>query len=305
MKVGCFDANYIETVYQCEGYFDQWNIGTQDINVNDETRKIKQSRGSLSKCPVIGQTRYNLILSLNMGIFNCIQPLAPNTEIKICFDRARAELSLINKELETTGNEELKGEFIDIISSHLEAEYVSSPFMRNFFQKIEQHPIVYKYDDCEVYVKNLRTGQTNIQLDNIIGGNTPVCLFAWIIEAEALNIGRFDLSSTCFQRHGVKQFSLTLNGVNCHGFPIDTPDKSPVQAYHKFLNATERFAMISCSRMLKMIEFTNANFLWSHKFEAERSNEGWLGINLQLDDAWTKNYVMGMFIIPFNIYFFI
>ena len=23
MKVGCFDANYIESAYQCEGYFDQ------------------------------------------------------------------------------------------------------------------------------------------------------------------------------------------------------------------------------------------------------------------------------------------
>ena len=105
--------------------------------------------------------------------------------------------------------------------------------------------------------------------------------------------GSLTESSTSFKHYGVKQFNLTLNGSSCDGFPLNTFDGAPSVVYQKFLKDTNRMDINICSRMINMLEFKH-NWIYSHQFKAEKTNQGWVGINLTLDEAWTTNHSMGM-----------
>lgn len=175
---------------------------------------------------------------------------------------------------------------------YLKARYYSSPYLRNYFSTIENEDISYFYDEAVVYHKNLPQGETIIRLNNIIGGNTPKYLFAGIISTVALN-GNYDFSSTRFQRHGITEFDLTLNGYSCNGFPITSVNGSPLQNYEKFLQTTGRKFQATSPELLSPTDFKSFHYLYSHKFEGETSESGWLGINLKLEQAFDANYVLG------------
>ena len=178
----------------------------------------------------------------------------------------------------------------------LRSRYISSPYLRNYFSSIEDKPISYFYDECVVYHKNLPQNETNIRLSNIIGGNTPRYLFAGIIKASALN-GDAKLSSTAFKPHGVIEFDLTLNGYSCNGFPITSENGSPTNCYEKFLETTGRKYNTTISEMINPWDFKQFHYIYSHKFEGETTDNGWLGVNLKLATALTDNYVLGMKVI--------
>jgi len=208
----------------------------------------------------------------------------------ITFDRAFADIALINK-----GNEKSDtyvGKVLPLKNVFLTAKYSSSPYLRNYFDTITKKGISYRYDECSVYHKNLPQGDTIIRLTNIIGGNTPSYLFAGIIESEALN-GDMEKSSTAFKRHGVKEFDLTLNGYSCLGFPLINANDSPIYAYNKFLQTTNRNFQNTCAEQVLPSAFQQFNYLYSHKFEGEPTETGWIGINLKLEKAYEANFTLG------------
>ena len=176
-KLGNYDVNYLATVGNLEGYYDQYNYSTQELDTNKYTQEIRNDRKSycLSTNAAAGYSTYVLVLSLNIGFLNSQMPLLPNTELKITFDRAKSEMAILNGS--DTQLIDWSGKTIKMENVVMSAEFVSSPFLRNYFQKIERGPITYRYDDCQVYFKNLPTVKTDIRLDNIFGGNTPEHIF--------------------------------------------------------------------------------------------------------------------------------
>ena len=87
---------------------------------------------------------------------------------------------------------------------------------------------------------------------------------------------------------------MTLNGTPMHGFPIVIQNDFPGWAYKKFIETTNRYYNNRCSKQMSLAEFT-ANFIFAHKFEAETSSTGWLGVDLQLDAAYSTAMSMGMY----------
>jgi len=221
---------------------------------------------------------------------NSTKPLLPKSEVIITFDRAYGDIALINKGDEK--DETYVGKVLPMKNVFLTAKYSSSPFLRNYFDKIGTKDICYRYDECSVYHKNLPQGDTIIRLSNIIGGNTPSYLFAGIIESDALN-GNMDKSSTAFKRNGIKEFDLTLNGYSCLGFPLVNTNDSPINAYTKFLQTTNRNFQNTCPEQISPSDFQQFHFLYSHKFEGEPTETGWIGINLKLNEAYAENYTLG------------
>ena len=65
----------------------------------------------------------------------------------------------------------------------------------------------------------------------------------------------------------------------------------------KFMDVTDKYYNNSCGSGLKYQEFTNYNFIWAHKFEAETTAQGWLGINLKLSHPYVKNMCLVTWII--------
>ena len=118
---------------------------------------------------------YELLFRPPTGILNCRTPLAPKTELIISFDRADSSLALISKVAETENP--LEGKVIPLENCFLRARYYTTPMLRNFFAKLDEREIHYKYDECSVVCKNLPQQSVNIILPNIIGGNTPTYIF--------------------------------------------------------------------------------------------------------------------------------
>ena len=293
--MGNFTPDYYSTAFNTAGYFDGWNIDTSNISSNSQLLgMVEDTRQSLRESTGDVIT-YDLLFRPPTGILNSSKPLMPKKEFILSFDRAPADLALIDKKAANdSGVTDLTGKVLPLKNIFLKARYYSTPFLRNYFDA--NNEITYKYDELSVYCKNLPTGETVIRMPNIIGGNTPKYLFAGIIEASALN-GDFKKSSTAFKRHGVLEFDLTLNGYSCHGFPLSSQNKSPVQIYDKFLRTTKRTFQSSCPKQLEASDFKKFFYIYAHKFEGENSESGWVGVNLKLEAEYADNYVLGNFLI--------
>ena len=285
--IGNFDCGYIKTGLYSSGYFDMWNIGTHEITSSEEIKAlIDQNRASVvDNEDDADEIIYEFMLCPSTGILNCPIPLVPGCELKLSFDRAKAELALI-------GSASTDSSVLTLKNLHLKAKYYSSPYLRTFFSKIDNNDINYRYDECSVYLKNLPQGETIVRLSNVIGGLTPRYIFCGVIESAALN-GDFSLSSTRFQRHGVKELDLSLNGYSCNGFPIINNNGSAVPAYNKWLHSTNRFFNNKCAQQISPLDFKRFHFIYSHKFEGEPTEQGWIGLNIKLETAFTENYTLG------------
>ena len=287
--MGNFNPGYLHTTFYPAGYFDSYDLDTSDIATSTARTKIEKSRETYVTSPS-GFTTYDLLFKPPCGILNSKKPLLPKTEMIISFDRAAAELALIDKTAEHSSA--LAGKVLDLSNVFLRADYYSTPYLRNHFATITSKQISYKYDECSVYHKNLPQGTNIIRMSNIIGGNTPSYIFCGIIDSEALN-GDFKRSSTAFKRHGVKEFDLTLDGYSVHGFPIVSENGSPVAVYDKFMKTTNRKFDNNCAEQCKIGNFSQFAYLYGHKFDGEVSETGWIGVNLKLDAPYEKNYTMG------------
>ena len=286
--VGNFNPGYAKSGLYSSGHFAEWNVSKSELTSTVLTQ-IEHSRRSLSTSTGNNVT-YNFLFRPPTGILNSTKPLLPKSELILTFDRAPADIALINKE--TIADDSLEGKVLPLKNVYLTAKYSSSPYLRNYFDSISANDISYKFDEISVYHKNLTQGDTIIRLPNIIGGNTPCYLFAGIIESDALS-GHMEKSSTAFKRHGVTEFDLTLNGYSCLGFPLVNANDSPLNAYNKFLETTNRKFINSCPEQLLPSDFQQFHYLYSHKFEGEPTTTGWIGINLKLETAYAKNYTLG------------
>lgn len=291
--VGNFNPGYVTSGFYSAGYFDDFNIDSDQFTGDSGPTRltaIEDSRKSYTKSSSDTIVLYDLLFKPPAGILNSKKPLLPKTEMIISFDRASSELALINKnpDQETT----MDGKSIDLTTVFLRASYFSSPYWRNYFDTIQTKDINYNYDECQVYHKNLPLGVSMIRLSNLIGGNTPKFFFAGIIESDALN-GDYNKSSTAFKRYGVKKFDLTLDGYSVNGFPVSSDDESPINVYDKFLETTNRKFDNSCAEQILIGNFQMFQYIYSHKFLGETTETGWLGVNIKLEESFKKNHTLG------------
>ena len=289
-----FSPGFLSSGFYPAGYFDDFNIDSDQFTGESgaiRLKNIEDSRKSYIKSKTDTSVVYDLLFKPPSGILNSKLPLLPKTELILSFDRAISELALINKDpsQETT----LDGKSIDLKGVFLRASYYSSPYLRNYFDTIMTKEISYNYDECQVFHKNLPLGVNVIRLSNLIGGNTPKYVFAGIIDSDALN-GDYKKSSTAFKRHGVKEFDLTLDGYSVNGFPVTSEDESPLNVYYKFLSTTNRKFDNLCGAQIEPEDFQLFHYIYSHKFCGETTETGWIGINLKLDEAYSKNYTLGL-----------
>ena len=44
---------------------------------------------------------------------------------------------------------------------------------------------------------------------------------------------------------------------------------------------------------LSLVDFKNFHFLYSHAFEGDNTEQGWIGIELKLQKPYAENYTLG------------
>ena len=225
-------------------------------------------------------TSIDFTLIPNVGFLTNPDPLMKNCELKLSFDRADPKCAMMELEAGTPLGD------LEISNCYAVTEYISSPELRSYFDRIENVPIQYNYEDVEVLIKSIPQGDTNIRFDNLRGGNIPSHIFVGIIKTDALN-GSQTLCSTKFAHANVTEMNFTLNGNSVNGYPIEVRNDSPVYPMQKFIDSTMRINNISSGGFLSLNEY-KFNWIWAHHFEAEESTQGWSGINFKLDEAYAE-----------------
>ena len=292
-KIGNFDFNAMKSSLHTEGYFyDNYFEGGDELQL---AAKAKAYAAQRSDCAtkVGSKDRYEFCFIPNNGFLNSPELLMKDCELKLSFDRANANIAL------TKLNESTAPAKIDIVDCYAISEYISSPGIRNFFDSIERQPITYEYEEMEVLVKALPTGTTNIQIDNIRGGNVPNYMFVGLLPSANLQ-GVYEKGATCFKQHNVDELNITLSGNSVSGYPIKVAHGSPIFPLYKFLDTTGRLYNVFVGQGPCFSSFQKFLWIWSHKFEAEMTSQGWIGINLKLSANFTEQMSMVVWIVSPN-----
>ena len=244
----------------------------------------RHSYGTLAE----GMYTYDFCVIPLVGFLGNHDPLPKNTEVKLSFDRTSPGMSIIAETEPDNINLEIK-------DCYAETEYISSPELRSYFDGIDNHPITYEYEECEVYTKSIPQGETNIRFDNLRGGNVPSHMFIGILETAALN-GDFTKSPTSFQDHQVSRMNISLNGNSVNGYPVYVDSRRCTGPLTKFIDCTNQLQNLYGGEQLKPTEF-RYNWLWAHCFEAEESSRGWIGVDFKVDTAFAKPMTMVVWVI--------
>ena len=276
-KIGNFSINFVNSGFLGEGYTDVYNAGWDSIH--DKSAKDVRVSYATHKS---AQYTYDFCIIPLVGFLGNNDPLPTNTEVKLSFDRTNPGITLL-----ATANQDIE---LAITDCYAMTEYVSSPELRSYFDGIDNRPIRYDYEDCEVYSKSVPQGETIVRFDNLRGGNVPSHMFIGFIETAALN-GDYTSSSTRFAPHKVSQINISLNGNSVNGYPLRVEDERCVIPLTKFVDCTNQIFNINAGSMLTPYEF-NFNWLWSHCFEAEESSRGWIGVDFKLDAPFTVPMTM-------------
>ena len=197
-KLGNFNTDYITSVFVSEGYTDFTNCNAANL-VGAEGEKVVQVR-ERTAIKANSKNRYDFAFIPDMAFLANPDPLLKNCELKLRFDRADAAVAVLKLQDGGSCTE------IEIKDCYATTEYISSPDLRNYFDRIDTEPITYKFEDVEVLVKSIPYNQTTVRFDNLRGGNTPSHIFAGIIKTDALD-GNTDFSSSIITSLEIASFS--------------------------------------------------------------------------------------------------
>ena len=261
-----------------EGYSDFTNCNAANLVSEEGTKVVAVRERTTIKSNA--KKRFDFVFIPDMAFLANPDPLLKNCELKLRFDRADAAVAVLKLADGGACTE------IEIKDCYAITEYISSPELRNYFDRIDTEPITYKYEDVEVLVKSIPYNQTTVRFDNLRGGNTPSHIFAGIIKTNALD-GDVDYSSSQFGCYNVDEMNFTLNGNSVNGYPLTIKNGSSVFPLQKFIDATSRTSNISCGKFLTPNEY-RFNWIWAHHFEAEQTSQGWAGINFKLSQAFPE-----------------
>lgn len=260
-----------------------YNADAETLKKLPNSVKYRRSMGRVVNNRII----YDFVFVPNDGFLNSNAPLLNDCELKLSFDRSKADVAFI-KIGDVTND--LTDKVLEISNCFAVTEYVSSESIRKRFSKIDTRPITYAYDNCDVTLKTLPVNETTIRIDNIRGGNNPALLFVGLIPTEALN-GNFNSSSTGFHQAGVSKISITLNGKMVNGYPLENFGESPVVALQKYYDVTNRYLNILSPDGLSFQKF-KFNWVYGHRFEAETTSQVWIRIHLELSAAMRESFTL-------------
>ena len=274
--MGNYDGSFIEAGFFFEGFVDSYNCTSEELKGPGGDAIIGNRQWN--RYTISGKKVYEFAIIPNIGFLGSPDLLVKNCELKLSFDRASSSTAILKT---AEPNEELSS-VLEIHDCVAITDYISSPDIRDYFSTIETKPFVYQYDDVDVIIKNIPIGETDIRFDTLRGGNTPSYMFVGLIPQKAL-MGDPTVSSTGFHSNNISEMNITFNGNSVNGYPIYNSNNSLIFPLLKYLDVTGQLYNQNCGKPLTGPEF-EYNFLWAHKFEAEPSPQGWVGVNFKFTD---------------------
>ena len=288
IKIGNFDKEALKTVYSDCGIADAYNINRAELEANPTYKEHRDALGSEDN----GKMTYDFVIIPSHGFLASPDLLLNNCELRINFDRADPKVSMIRM----SGTDSTPK--IVIKDCFAKTEYVSSPELRQYFERITLNPILYVYEDVNVITKPISKSLNTVRFDNIRAGSTPKYIFFGVIDSDYLT-GNTEQSSTNFSCAGVEEASIYYNGNMVPGYPIKTENDRAISALHQFNDVTGRYLNTLAGASFTTAEF-GYNFIWSHKVEAETVN-GSVSIELNLKTPYTNNKTLVVWLITESV----
>ena len=85
--------------------------------------------------------------------------------------------------------------------------------------------------------------------------------------------GSSKLSTINFNDQKIRELNLTLNGTQCHGYPVKIDRGYPIWPYFKFYDTIGKLLNVEGVNQQSITSFKN-NVVFAHKFEGEESIQG-------------------------------
>ena len=298
-KIGNYSVSQFKSSLGPELWLDGYYNGTEEMKAKTAEAAMmeKSRRNCFPKITRDSKEYRRLDFSFipDYGFLGSMEPMLKNVELKLCFDREPASLSIVDYDSAPGTDHSILDNPWTIKECHAVVEYVSSPDLRALYETIQSSPMVYNYDDSEVLIRSLPKGDTNIRIDAIHGGPIPSHLFAALIPSSYLT-GDRENSATIFEQHGVKEFNININGHSVNGYPVKCAQGAATYPLLKWVESTNRLHNNIAGESLSLANF-HQNFIWSHYFETEETANGWITLDFKLETAYTINMSLVIWII--------
>ena len=276
-----YSVEYQQTGLRTVGIYDYTQAKTVELERYSENirNQFISSRVNVN----LNAHEYEIIMPVDSTIFNTCDLLPSNTGLDLSFERNKGASSGILTKTTTITNEvlELKDCYLMLPFKHDEEMF---RLERNAIQR----PLKIQYDDFFVKRFNVPKGSSSIMMSDIITGLLPYKLF-WGMQTIYSYTGSYSVSSTRFNRSGIKKANLYINGQEADNYPLTLSTEHVSMPFVKFLETTNQFQNGYMSKTLTLNEFEQMNMILSATLP---NDNGSVSFEFDFDDVVTDDLVL-------------
>ena len=274
-----YNIEYQLTGLRTVGIFDYTQSKTAELERYDEDTRNSfiYSRTNL------GSTEYEILMPIDATIFNTNDLLPSDTALDLSFERNKAAVSGI---LTKTSN--LSNDVLELKDCYLMAPFKHSEEMFQLERNAIQKPLKIKYDEFFIKRFNIPKGSSSVMMSDILTGALPTKLF-WGIQTIYSYSGSYSVSSTRFNRSGVKKANLYINGQEADDYPVTMTEQHVSVPFVKFLESTNQYQNGYMGRTISLREYEQMNMILSASLQTEN---GSVSFEFDFDNAVTDDLVL-------------
>ena len=267
-----------------EGHYDNCNYDASQLRQATDVVTERRGRKITKKIDVDGTPtdkifyRYLLMVPLNHGLADENQLLPPGIHVRLSFHRANAKRALVNV---TNKLINFESATIPIQDPTLHVCWAYSNKLDQQMTKVATNGLEVSYLSSHIRYSVLDGSRLEYTVP-ISQGPLPKYIIFFLMSQERF-AGDVMLSSTKFETHDIKQFSLLMDSDTMPGYPLTEvclgEEKFQHEFYRRWLQMTERFGGNEDDIMAED-EYLNTNFMIVDTFEDFDHKEGLLSVKL-------------------------
>ena len=218
---------------------------------------------------------YTFSMQIQSPLFQQAQPLPSNVTVHINFKRAKANLAVIL--IDDSTDKYYDKHWIPLINPYLEVTALRSDKLAKKYNFLTSDIINYPIEQNVIRTHTIDTGNNHVDFSVTTGGHLPKMIFAALVKPEAFQ-GDETLSATCFERHDLTKFELSLNNNIISGSQVHVSDQNLVEAYTKFFRQCKMIPNSYAGSIMYPIEFHTYNFMMAYDLTSIEQKTGWLNV---------------------------
>ena len=282
------NSSYLRRI-KFEGHYDNFNIDASELRTKSQIVAKRRGEQFTKNVTIEDKTvaktyyRYLLMLPINHGLAHADQVLPPGVHVRLSYHRASPKKALVNVANKIV---DFGKTSIDIIDPTFHFCWAYSPQLDTEMARVRSSGLELPFESSHIRHRVLDDGLLEHTV-SISQGKLPKYMVFFLMSPERFG-GDIMLSSTKFQMHDMKEFSLLLDNEILPNYPLKKHRIGSNYFYHEFyrhwLNMTERYGN-SEDEIIDEETYIDNNFLMMETFDDTPNEEGHLTVKLSFDQA--------------------